>query len=142
MKISILVPKVPHHQQKQQHLHSKANQITENNTQRHNQTRKIYFAENAGIIPKNSTGFSQTIGKIIPSCNPREEKQKLRQAIGADTGQVSKHKSKNDGSQEWLYEKPKRPQNCLLVKTDEISLDKQKKQISVIPNISEFYIKK
>ena len=116
---------VGHHHEKQQHLHAKAHQVAHDNTERHNQARKVNLPEDIGVVSKNRAGFGEAVGKVVPGSDSSHVKQRLGQAVGTKPCKVAKNEGKDDGREKRLDKKPQRAQDGLLVKRHKIPLNQQ-----------------
>ena len=63
-------------------LDRQGNKVGNNNRDRSDQTREVYFSKKVGIRDKGLGGTGETIRKIIPQNGTGHVEQDLRQAIG------------------------------------------------------------
>ena len=121
--------------QHQNHLDPKANDCGNNVGDGRNQPGKIHFTENAGVFRKGIGITGQAAGKISPDGIAAQIEQVCGHTIGADTGNLAEHKGLDNTAHQRRQEQPRRTQDRLLVRYDKITLDEQKDQILVAPNL-------
>ena len=82
-------------------------------------------------------GLGQATGKIGPHHCARHVKQKLRQAVRGQAGDVAEDDREGDGGQQRLDQIPHRPEDGLLVDRDEIPPHEEHHQVAVTPQFAQ-----
>ena len=118
-------------------LDAETQQIADDIGQRHHQSRKINFAEDAGIIDKGIGGLGQAVGEILPQAGAGQVEQRLRHAVGGHAGDAAKHHHIHYHGKRWLHHKPQRSKDGLLVLGNDVAFDQQRAKVAVAPEFLE-----
>jgi hypothetical protein len=74
--------------------------------------------------------------KIVPEHGAAHIEHKMRNAIGGNFGDIAEDDGEDNGGEKRLEHEPERTQHRLLVDGGEISLDQEKKQVPVLPDLA------
>ena len=78
-------------QQKEAELDSETEQVADNISDRHDQTWKIDFPEDAGIGDECIGSLGHTLCKVIPHTGTSQIEERPRNTIRRDTGDTAEH---------------------------------------------------
>lgn len=125
--------------QEQSHLNAESHQVARNGCERHDESRKVNLAEHVRIFNECFAGLVQAFRKIGPQANAREVKERLREPVGTDFCDAAKHDHEHDGGHDRLNEEPQRPENGLLVPSDNVALDEHAVKVAVLPKLAKVH---
>ncbi len=110
--------------------------------ERHHEAREVHLAEHVRVFNECFASLVQAFRKIGPQANTREVKERLWQAVGADFRDSAEHDHEHDGGHDGLDEEPQRPENGLLVPSDNVALDEHAVKVAVLPKFAKVYREK
>lgn len=126
---------------KENELDAELNHGRDHYRQRHDESRKIDFAEYAGVRDEGIGSLRQTSGEVIPECHSGEIKEQGREIISWNSGDAREDDHEHQGGDQRLDEEPQRAENCLLVNRDKITADEHPEQVAVSPDILQMQVK-
>ena len=105
----------------------------------HYESRKIHLAEHVRVFDERFAGLVQAFRKIGPQANACEVKERLREPVGADFRDSAEHDHEHNSGHDGLDKEPQRPENGLLVPSDNVALYEHAVQIAVLPKFAKVY---
>lgn len=108
----------------QSELDSETYEVADSAGQRTDQTREINLAEDGRIGDERVGSLCETVREVLPEADAAKIEQRLRNAIGRDSGDSAEDHHVHDDRKRRLDHEPERSEDCLLVLSDDVSLDK------------------
>ena len=94
------------YQQEHGILNQETNQVTCNCADRYDQSREIDLAEDASVGTEDVIAGTKALGEIPPQGNTGHIEHRLRNLVGRNTRQNTKHEPVPDGREQRLYQEP------------------------------------
>ena len=127
--------------EEERELDAKGDQVGDGIGDGDGQPGKIDLAEYGGVAGKGGRAFVQAVGEIPPGHQPAEVKQKRRNIVGRQLGDVAKNDGEYKGREDRLDEEPERAENGLLVGGNKVAFDEQIDQVAVAPDLGKVDVK-
>lgn len=108
---------------KHQQLNSEAYQVAGDTGQGHYEAREIDLAEDTLVGCKDVAACREALLEVTPHTHTCHVEQGLRNAIGRDACESTKHEHIHDGGEHRLDEVPQRTEDGLLVLRNDVTLD-------------------
>ena len=121
--------------EEQSHLDAESNEVACDGCKRHDETRKIHFAEHVRVFDERLACLIQAFRKVSPKADACEVKERLREPVGADFGDSAEHDHEHDCGHDGLDKEPQRSENGLLVPSDDVALYEHAVKIAILPKL-------
>src|SRR5690554_5015477 len=103
----------------------------------HDESGKIDFAEDGGVLGEGVAGLVEAFGEVVPDDDAAEVEEGHGGAVGAYLGDVAEDYDVDEGGEDGLYDKPDGAEDGLFVHGDDVALDEHAEQVAVLPDFFE-----